>query len=143
MPRRKDAPKHVTEYAANELFLKHDFDPLEEMIKMSQQELPWPVDGDGNTLTDELKALLPYWEPSINEKGKKILRLKADKRIELYKECAKYHRPQLRGAEVRGNVDYNINFTIKSFDATQVIASDPVGRAITDASPVEVKEEDA
>jgi hypothetical protein len=143
MPRRKEAPRQATEYTVRELLLKHDIDPLEEMMKMYQHELPWPVDGDGNVLVDELKALLPYWEPAVNEKGKKILRLKTDKRIELLKELAQYAHPKLRGAEVRGNVDYNITVNIKSFEPTKVITSEPVRQAIADAVVVEENGEDA
>lgn len=122
MPRRKEAPaKHCMEYTVQELLLKNDIDPLDEMIKMYQTELPWPVDGDGNELKDELRALLNYWEPAINEKGKKCLRLKTDKRIELMKELAQYVRPKLRGQEIRGTVDHTINVTIQTYDAPRQI----------------------
>jgi hypothetical protein len=108
----------MAELSMRELIIRHGVDPADELMKYVYQELPYPE--------DEKELLrLPDWEPFCNEKGQKKLRLGTSKRIEVLKELMQYSYAKLRNAEVRGQVDYNINVSIKSFSPERPALKQP------------------
>lgn len=108
MGRKRTVP--IWEQSIKELLAKYDLNPIEELLKMAREEIELKP-GD-----EEFIAGLLEDHEVIRRDGKEYLRPKLKHRKDLWMELAQYVAPKLRSSEVKGQIDYNFNITIKKFE---------------------------
>lgn len=108
-------PKRIAEFkSARDIMRDHGVDAIEELVKIAQTEVE---------LTDEesrhpaIQSMLGTYDLVPGEGGKWILRLGVSRRIDAWKEIARYSHPQLRSTEFKVEEDRQITVIIQSFKA--------------------------
>lgn len=110
MGRRKKVDFTETSFAkrVQGLLVRHRVDPLEELLTIYKETLPWP---------DDPSLLIPLydkgWEPYELEDGTKRLRMGQGRRVEVMKSIAPFVYPTLRASESTNINDNRIQITIR------------------------------
>ena len=113
MGRKRKLELGDPELTIRELVIKHGIDPVDELLKMVKETLPWPDDPSW------VVALLDKGYEPVMVDGKKRLRMGAGKKTEILCKLAPFMYPTLKSSEHREQKDMRIEVTIKSFTSTQ------------------------
>lgn len=119
MGRKKSPAKEAWQRTVSEVWAKHDFNAVDEMIKELRAQVHLKEEDK-----DFLEGALEDREVVRNEGGTLILQLKVKHRINLLSELAQYQHPKLRSMETKGQVDMNFNITIRNFEEPKAMVTD-------------------
>lgn len=120
MGRKKSPAKEAWQRTVSEVWAKHDFNAVEEMIKVLYEKVHLKEE-DKEFVGDMLEDR----EVVRTEDGSLILQLKVKHRINLLCELAQYQAPKLRSMETKGQVDMNFNITIRNFEDKALVTDVP------------------
>jgi hypothetical protein len=109
MGRKKQLHIGDPELTIRELVIRHGVDPVDELLKMVKESLPWPDDPTWVT------ALLDKgYEPRMID-GKKRLIMGAGRKAEILCKLTPFMYPSLKSSEHREQKDLRIEVTVKQF----------------------------
>jgi len=128
MPRRKIARIANPDRVKN-ICDKYKCDPFEEMIKLAMLEYEMPKAGMIEPAA--LEAMLQDYEIFEGEDGKRMRRLKAMNRFDIFKEAAQYVYPRLRSSETKHEEDLKLTIVLRTFNAHGIQLDTPVKTGIT------------
>lgn len=129
MGQKKLPRKANCEQSVKDVFSRHDFNALDEMIKLLTEKV-YLKPGD----EEFIDSMLEDREVVRLETGEQVMQLKVKHKINLLCEIAQYQAPKLRSTETKGQIDYNFNITIKQFKDV------PEAPRIVDVTPKELTE---
>lgn len=112
MGRRKQLAIGDPNVSIRELVIKHGLDPVDELLKMVKETLPWP--------DDEFLKKNPSWLAALYDKGYepflidgvRRLRMGQGRKADILCKLAPFMYPTLKSSESREQKDYNFNITI-------------------------------
>ena len=143
MGRRRKLELGDPELTIRELVIRHDIDPVDHMLKLVKETLPYP---DQEFIAENpgfLKQLIDDgYAPFVDESGKKRLRLNKRMQVDIMKAIAPYIYATQKAVEIQSKHEYEINVTVKSFEVPSGVVVDALRQAvpqiqIPEAIPVE------
>lgn len=139
------------ELTIREFIIRHNIDPVDHMLRMVKETIPYPDKELMDKNPGFLKQLIddgyaPYidheaQDPETGKKGVKRLRLNKRMQVDILKAIAPYMYSQQKAVEVKNTHDYNIQVTINYGGSKEPKKIEMESqRIIPEAIDVEVKE---